>query len=255
MSPIYGRTAKSASGPKKRAKIPDKPPYRAFIGNVAYDLTEDAVETFLGHSRVVEILIPRYRDTRKAKGCYIEFQNADDLKGLLDKDGQTLAGRNAHVQVAPPREKKPDPRRRPPRRNDKERKKDTSSSRGGAWEPPMPTEESLKGRPVLKLKPRSQKIQTDNVVLNGNSSSKANPFGGARPADTASKLAQLEVRDRAKAEPTQGKDDEGKTESRVKNTSKDSTRRVEPKKPEYFKEAIVPTKIDNPFDLLAEDDA
>lgn len=252
MSPIYGRSTKSAPAEKKRGKIPDKPPYRAFIGNVAYDLTEDAVEKFLDHRRVVEILITRYRDTGKAKGCYIEFQNVDDLKAVLDKDGQILAGRDAHVQVAQPRDKKPDARRRPPRRNDKGRK--DTSSKGGAWEPPMPTEESLKARPVLKLKPRSQKIQSDAAVVNSDSS-KANPFGGARPADTASKLAELEIRDRGKAEPAEGKDGDGNTESREKNKSKDSRKRVEPKGPEYFKEATVLTKIENPFDLLAEDDA
>ncbi|KAI8111937.1 hypothetical protein M9435_004434 [Picochlorum sp. BPE23] len=252
VSPIYGRTTKSAPAPKKRTKIPDKPPYRAFIGNVAYDLTEDAVEEFLDHKRVVEILITRYRDTGKAKGCYIEFQNVDDLKAVLDKDGQTLAGRDAHVQVAQPRDKKPDARRRQPRRNEKGRK--DASSRGGAWEPPMPTEESLKARPVLKLKPRSQKIQNDDVVVNSDSS-RANPFGGARPADTASKLAELEIRDKVKSEPAESKDGERNTEPREKSRSKDSRKKVEPKGPEYFKEATVLTKIDNPFDLLAEDDA
>ena len=250
MSPIYGRNTKSVPPQKRRVKIPDAPPYRAFIGNVAYNLTEAAVEEFLGHTRVVEILITRYRDTGKAKGCYIEFQDVEDLKALLDKDGQTLAGRDAHVQVAQPRDRKPDARRNT-RRPEKGRK---DPSKSGVWEPPMPTEESLKARPVLKLKPRSQKIQRDNAPVTVDSS-KSNPFGGARPADTASKLAELEIRDKGKVEPVEAKEDEGKTESRETGRSKDSKRRVEPKGPEYFKEATVLTKIDNPFDLLAEDDA
>jgi RNA recognition motif-containing protein len=221
-------------------QIPDKPPYRVYIGNVAYDLTEDAVEKFIGDTRVLEILVTRHRDTGKARGCFVEFHNVDDMKLCLEKDGQMLAGRNARIQVAQRRENlKQDTKRSngilrgKPRRNDRSKE----------WEPPMPTEESLKSRPRLKLKPRSQKNTSESVEAS--SGGKANPFGGARPADTASKLAELEMRDME----TKQTDDTVDEEPQKKN------RDVKPKGPRILKDEVVKTKIaQNPFDLLAEDD-
>ena len=72
--------------------VPDAPPYRAYIGNVSYDLTEEAVEAFLGHRRVVEILITRYReDPGRAKSCFVEFAEREDLVRCgLDFGGRSV---------------------------------------------------------------------------------------------------------------------------------------------------------------------
>lgn len=232
-SPLYARKPKAAS-----FQIPDKPPYRVYIGNVAYDLTEDAVEQFIGDTRVLEILVTRHRDTGKARGCFVEFQNADDMKLCLAKDGQVLAGRNARIQVAQRRENQKQDAKRP---NGNQRGKPRRNDRSKEWEPPMPTEESLKARPRLKLKPRSQKSTSELVKVS--SDGKANPFGGARPADTASKLAELDMRDMETKQ----------TDNIVDEVEKKI--REKPKGPRILKDEVVKTKIaQNPFDLLAEDD-
>ena len=72
--------------------VPDAPPYRAYIGTVSYDLTEEAVEAFLGHRRVVEILITRYReDPGRAKSCFVEFAEREDLvRRGLDFGGRSV---------------------------------------------------------------------------------------------------------------------------------------------------------------------
>lgn len=236
--------------------MPDKPPFRVHIGNVAYDLTEDAVEKFLGHNRVVEILITRHRDTGKAKGCFVEFQNLDDMKTVLEMDGQVLAGRNARIQVAQRRDSlRQDTKRVNGTQKGKTRKNDPNNGRSKTWEPPMPTEESLKARPKLKLKPRTQKTTSDDfpgVVADG----KPNPFGGARPTDTASKLAELEIRD---LESKTNDDTVDKVPSNVeRKSSKSSTgnsKDIKPRAPRIYKEEVVQTKIDkNPFDLLLEEE-
>lgn len=79
--------------------VPDAPPYRAYIGNVSYDLTEEAVEAFLGHRRVVEILITRYReDPGRAKSCFVEFAEREDLV----RCGLEFGGRSVGRAIAGP---------------------------------------------------------------------------------------------------------------------------------------------------------
>lgn len=243
----------SARKPQANAsQIPDKPPYRVHIGNVAHDLTEGAVEKFIGHTRVIEILVTRHRDSGKVRGCFVEFHNVDDMKSCLEMDGQILAGRNARVQVAQRRDSQKHDTKRA-NGNQKGKPKRNDSSRSKTWEPPMPTEESLKARPKLKLKPRSQKGSSDassGAIADG----KPNPFGGARPADTASKLAELEIRDME----IKKKDDSVEEPSNIEQVAKKSggyTKSIKPKGPRVFKEEIVQTKIaQNPFDLLAVED-
>lgn len=236
-SPLYSRKPKIAG-----LEIPDKPPYRVYIGNVAYDLTEDAVEKFIGHSRVFEILITRHRDTGKARGCFVEFQDVDDMKACLEMDGKVLAGRNARVQVAQRKENQKQDTRRP--NGNQQRGKPRKNDRSKGWEPPMPTEESLKARPRLKLKPRSQKSTSD--AAEAMADGKPNPFGGARPADTASKLAELEIRDMESKKP-----DDSVEEDEPQKKSRDA----KVKGPKIFKEEVAKTKIaQNPFDLLADED-
>ena len=59
---------------------------------MAYDLTEDAVEKFIGDTRVLEILVTRHRDTGKARGCFVEFHNVDDMKLCLEQYMFTTTG-------------------------------------------------------------------------------------------------------------------------------------------------------------------
>ena len=248
-----------------KALIPDKPPYRVHIGNISYDLTEDVVQTFLGNRKVVEIHITRHRDTGKSKACFVEFHTVEDLKEVLDMDGQQLAGRAARIQVAQRRDVQKSDSRGPQRNIPRSGSRKTSNaSNSKSWEPPMPTEESLKARPRLKLKPRSQKtVDADAPVVV--SDGKANPFGAARPADTASKLAELEVRDletkKLNVNGEHEQDSEGHEvsdadERRNKNANDKEKRRANTTRgPQIFKDEPVLTKIaKNPFDLLAEED-
>ena len=100
-SPVYNSNANFHAGKMPFSRdgghdrvavpVPDAPPYRAHIGNISYDLTEEAVEAFLGHRRVVEILITRYReDPGRAKSCFVEFAEREDLV----RCGVELGGRS-----------------------------------------------------------------------------------------------------------------------------------------------------------------
>jgi hypothetical protein len=119
------------------------------------------------------------------------------------------------------------------------------------WEPPaMPSEESLKARPRLKLKPRSQNAGASSAAASGGDSS---IFGGAKPADTAAKFAELELRDSEKSKAV--KEDGAKEDLDRDQVKKEKIAVAKAKgQPKIFKEEVVKTKIAvNPFDLLGEE--
>jgi translation initiation factor 4B len=86
--------------------LPTQPPYTAFVGNLAFDLTEHDLETFFDGLKTKSVKVIKDRDERPKGFGYVEFEELEDLKGALTKTGSTLAGRTVRVSVAePPKER------------------------------------------------------------------------------------------------------------------------------------------------------
>ncbi|RKP26470.1 hypothetical protein SYNPS1DRAFT_27834 [Syncephalis pseudoplumigaleata] len=122
------RGERSERYPRERrppAPLPDEPPFTAYIGNLPFDLKDEDVETFFGSAQAsrqcgdmihrganhsgVQInnirIIRDFNDRPKGFG-YVEFADRDALAAAVERDGQTINGRNIRVNVAePPKER------------------------------------------------------------------------------------------------------------------------------------------------------
>ncbi|KAG0066636.1 hypothetical protein BGZ89_007067 [Linnemannia elongata] len=87
-------------------ELPTRPPYTIHLGNIAFDTTDADVEGFFNESKVTSIRIMKdFEDKPKGFG-YVEFDSLDSLKKALERNQQSLCGRNVRVSVAePPRER------------------------------------------------------------------------------------------------------------------------------------------------------
>ncbi|KAF4458177.1 hypothetical protein F53441_28 [Fusarium austroafricanum] len=83
--------------------LPDKPPYTAHLGNLAYDVTNDAVSDFLTGCGVVSVRLIEDRELQRPKGFgYVEFETLEGLKQALALDGESFGGRMIKIKVADP---------------------------------------------------------------------------------------------------------------------------------------------------------
>ncbi|RGP63027.1 hypothetical protein FSPOR_8827 [Fusarium sporotrichioides] len=83
--------------------LPDKPPFTAHLGNLAYDVTNDAVADFLTGCGVVNVRLIEDRELQRPKGFgYVEFETLDGLKQALALDGESFGGRMIKIKVADP---------------------------------------------------------------------------------------------------------------------------------------------------------
>jgi len=84
--------------------MPDKPPYTAHLGNLAFDVTEGDIRSFLGDCEVTNVRIVEDKLDQKPKGFgYVEFATVDGLKKALTLTESQFMGRNIRVSVAEPR--------------------------------------------------------------------------------------------------------------------------------------------------------
>jgi len=84
--------------------FPDKPPYTAHLGNLAFDVTQGNVEDFLQGCDVTSVRIVEDKLDRKPKGFgYVEFGTLDGLKKALTLTDSSLMGRNVRISIAEPR--------------------------------------------------------------------------------------------------------------------------------------------------------
>ncbi|KAJ6441572.1 RNA recognition motif containing protein [Purpureocillium lavendulum] len=85
------------------ARIPDKPPFTAHLGNLSYDATNDTLGEFFEGCEVVSVRIIEDRELMRPKGFgYVEFANVDGLKKALELDGESFQGRMIKIKVADP---------------------------------------------------------------------------------------------------------------------------------------------------------
>lgn len=100
------RELRSDRPPREDLPLPTNPPYTAFIGNLAFDVTESEMATFFGGYETKSIKIIKDRDDRPKGFGYIEFATLDGLKDALARSGQSFANRVVRVSVAePPKER------------------------------------------------------------------------------------------------------------------------------------------------------
>ncbi|KAH8981581.1 hypothetical protein EDB86DRAFT_2858288 [Lactarius hatsudake] len=103
---LSSRQDRQAFPPREDLPLPTQPPYTAFVGNLAFDLTENDLETFFDGLKTKSVKVIKDRDERPKGFGYVEFEDLDDLKAALTKTGSTLAGRTVRVSVAePPKER------------------------------------------------------------------------------------------------------------------------------------------------------
>ncbi|KAF8622570.1 hypothetical protein AX15_006918 [Amanita polypyramis BW_CC] len=92
--------------PREDIPLPSRPPYTAFIGNLAFDLTENELQSFFPTFKPKSVKIIRDREDKPKGFGYVEFEDLDGLKDALAKTGSNLAGRTIRVSVAePPKER------------------------------------------------------------------------------------------------------------------------------------------------------
>jgi RNA recognition motif-containing protein len=93
--------------PREDLPLPTQPPYTAFVGNLAFDLTEMELEEFFGSPETKSIKIIKDRDDKPKGFGYIEFTKLEDLKDALAKSGSNFSGRTIRVSVAEPPKDRP----------------------------------------------------------------------------------------------------------------------------------------------------
>ncbi|KAJ7274583.1 hypothetical protein B0H12DRAFT_1089306 [Mycena haematopus] len=93
--------------PREDLPLPTQPPYTAFIGNLAFDLTEQELDDFFGSSKTKSIKIIKDREEKPKGFGYIEFEDLDGLKDALAKSGSNFSGRTIRVSVAEPPKERP----------------------------------------------------------------------------------------------------------------------------------------------------
>jgi translation initiation factor 4B len=93
--------------PREDLPLPTQPPFTAFIGNLAFDITESELESFFDPHKTKSIKIIKDRDDKPKGFGYIEFSELDALKDALSRTGSNLSGRTIRVSVAEPPKEKP----------------------------------------------------------------------------------------------------------------------------------------------------
>lgn len=85
-------------------RLPDRPPFTAHLGNLNYDVTDEAVNEFFEGCEVANVRLIEDRETHQPKGFgYVEFGTLDGLKKALTLDGESFGGRTVRIKIADPR--------------------------------------------------------------------------------------------------------------------------------------------------------
>ncbi|KIJ12009.1 hypothetical protein PAXINDRAFT_54322, partial [Paxillus involutus ATCC 200175] len=93
--------------PREDLPLPTQPPFTAFVGNLAFDITESELEDFFSPHKTKSVKIIKDRDDKPKGFGYIEFAELDALKEALLRTGSSLSGRTVRVSVAEPPKEKP----------------------------------------------------------------------------------------------------------------------------------------------------
>lgn len=103
---LSSRPDRASGPPREDLPLPTAPPFTAFVGNLAFDLTEMEMEDFFGPAKIKSVKIIKDREDKPKGFGYIEFEELSGLKDALAKTGSTFSGRMIRVSVAePPKER------------------------------------------------------------------------------------------------------------------------------------------------------
>jgi translation initiation factor 4B len=103
---LSSRPDRALGPPREDVPLPTQPPYTAFVGNLAFDLTEAELEDFFATSKPKSVKIIKDRDDKPKGFGYVEFEDLDGLKDAIAKTGTSFSGRTIRVSVAePPKER------------------------------------------------------------------------------------------------------------------------------------------------------
>ncbi|XP_046563643.1 eukaryotic translation initiation factor 4B-like isoform X2 [Haliotis rubra] len=91
---------KAARGPDvDMEKIPNSPPFTAFIGNLAYEASEDRIHEFFKNQKVANVRLPTDQGRLRGFG-YVEFEDRESLIDALTLNDSVFAGRKIRVDLA-----------------------------------------------------------------------------------------------------------------------------------------------------------
>jgi len=168
--------------------FPDRPPFTAFIGNLAYSLKDPedlkaavakcAAETLGQELNIVGARIALDRDGKHRGFGYIELETLDELKMLMQlNDSQgTVGGRKVQVDTSNGKQNG--------RKNHQRRSNggdvDGSNFRGGKFGSRNKDDSTPAERPSLKLAPRTKKSEDGEKAAGS-----TNIFGGAKARDAS----------------------------------------------------------------------
>lgn len=83
-----------------------------YVGNLSYQVTqEDLVETFSEYGKVVNVQLPKDRETGRMRGfAFVEMSSEDEEAAAIEAlDGAEWMGRDLKVNKAKPREDRRSP--------------------------------------------------------------------------------------------------------------------------------------------------
>lgn len=88
---------------------------KLYVGNLSFNSTEDDVnDAFSAHGTVTSVNLIMDRETGRPRGFgFVEMSSDDEAQRAMEAmDGRDLDGRNLKVNLAKPRESRPDHGRR-----------------------------------------------------------------------------------------------------------------------------------------------
>ena len=174
--------------------LPKRPPFTAFVANVPHDCGPEDVKALFEQLRVTDVRPLRSMDNPDfVRGVFVEFKSRGQLRQALELSGTPMKGRPVRVEVAQQKRNKGfgfgDGPRGELRR------------RGSAGEPGSP---NSRGKPRggerrrLELKARTRPVREQGeppspAAVRGQG---GNIFGGGKPVNTSSKIAEIDGRER-----------------------------------------------------------
>ncbi|UIZ22682.1 hypothetical protein KXD40_003990 [Peronospora effusa] len=193
--------------------VPDVGPWKLFVGNLSFRLTEDDLADFIGPDGIRDIRFPRDYENRPKGFAYVELEDKEKLLQALELDGRNLDGRSVKMDVALVRE-----RDRKPRDNGRfEKRNDRPSD-----DRPREGNDARRERPRLSLLPRTASPEKKDLDTHMPSI-----FGEAKPRDESAYLERKkasEIERRAKTKETKAKAKEAREAKEAKAKAKaDST--------------------------------
>ncbi|KAF9267650.1 hypothetical protein L218DRAFT_954843 [Marasmius fiardii PR-910] len=97
---LSSRPDRAAAPPREDLPLPTQPPFTAFVGNLAFDLTEAELGDFFAPSQPKSVKIIRDRDDKPKGFGYVEFEDLEGLKDAIAKSGSSFSGRIIRISVA-----------------------------------------------------------------------------------------------------------------------------------------------------------